>query len=160
LAKSITKRVFLVDDNRTIRSLLRSLIEIGGFTICAEAENGFEAIEKASQCGCDLILLDLDMPVINGLEAAAILKKQLPYCKIILFTLHSDSVNSILAEEMGVDRVIAKPDGMTKLLDAMRDVLGLAPPSLIGPLQISSDLPVTEIQSPQLTADSDGKPPE
>jgi CheY-like chemotaxis protein len=156
----MTKRVFLVDDNRTIRSLLRSLIEIGGFTICAEAENGLEAIEKASQCGCDLILLDLDMPVMNGLEAAAMLKKQLPYIKIILFTLHSDSVNSILAEEMGVDRVIAKPDGMTKLLDAMRDVLGLAPPSLIGPLHISPDLPVTEIQSPQHTADSDGKPPE
>jgi hypothetical protein len=47
---------------------------------------------------------------------------------------------------------------MTKLLDVMRDVLGLSSPTLIGPLQISPDLPVTEIQSPQLIADSDGKP--
>jgi DNA-binding NarL/FixJ family response regulator len=65
------------------------------------------------------------MPLMNGADAASILKKQTPHIPIILFTMHEDSVSKARAIQIGVDRLLGKPDGMTKLLDCMRDLLGL-----------------------------------
>jgi DNA-binding NarL/FixJ family response regulator len=103
------------------------LVEAAGFTVCGEAGNGIEAIEKAQQVNPDLILLDLSMPRMTGAEAAPVLKSQMPHVPIILFTLHDDTVGEALAAAMGVDRVIAKPDGMTKLVECVRNVLGITP---------------------------------
>jgi DNA-binding NarL/FixJ family response regulator len=126
------KRVLVVDDNPSIRSLLRSLIESDEqFTVCGDAEDGVKGIEKAKQTSPDLILLDLSMPNMNGAEAAPILKRILPHVPIILFTMHKDSFGKALAAAVRVDRVIAKPDGMSRLLECMRDVLGLTPPPVL-----------------------------
>jgi CheY-like chemotaxis protein len=133
--------ILIADDNASIRFLIRSLIESAGFVVCAEAANGTEAIEKANQFQPDLILLDVAMPLLNGAEAASILKKQMPHIPIILFTMHEDSVNKVFENQIGVERVMAKSDGMTKLLDSMRDLLGLPPNELptIGPLKIPAE---------------------
>jgi DNA-binding NarL/FixJ family response regulator len=117
------KRVFIVDDHPSIRFLLGSLVETEDFTVCGEAVDGREAIEKAQKARPDLILLDFSMPRMNGGEAAVVLKRLMPHVPIILFTLHEDSVNQALAAAMRVDRVIAKADGMTKLLECMRNLL-------------------------------------
>jgi DNA-binding NarL/FixJ family response regulator len=122
------KKVLIVDDHPSIRFLLRSLVETEDFTVCGEAADGREAVEKAPQLNPDLILLDFSMPNMNGAQAAPVLKRLLPSVPIILFTMHEDSVNSALAAAMNVDRVIAKPDGMTKLLECMRNVLSLPHP--------------------------------
>jgi CheY-like chemotaxis protein len=122
-----SKKILVVDDNPSIRFVIRSLVEAAGFTVCGEAGNGIEAIEKAQQVNPDLILLDLSMPRMTGAEAAPILKSQMPHVPIILFTLHDDTVGEALAAAMGVDRVIAKPDGMTKLVECVRNVLGITP---------------------------------
>jgi DNA-binding NarL/FixJ family response regulator len=120
------KRVFIVDDHPSIRFLLGSLVETEDFTVCGEAVDGMEAIKKAPHANPDLILLDFSMPRMNGGKAAVALKKLMPQVPIILFTLHEDSVGQALAAAMQVDRVIAKADGMTKLLPCMRSVLGLS----------------------------------
>jgi DNA-binding NarL/FixJ family response regulator len=155
------KKVLIVDDHPSIRFLLRSLIETNEFTVCGEATDGVEAIQKADELRPDLILLDFSMPRMNGGEAAPILKKRLPGTPIILFTLHEDSVNKALAAEIGVDGVLAKPDGMAKLLECMRDVLGLAAKQsdTIGPLALPVDgaPEIAEIPSAALP---DEKPPE
>jgi two-component system, chemotaxis family, chemotaxis protein CheY len=123
------KRILIIDDNPSIRSLLRSLIESDGqFAVCGDAEDGVKGIEKAKQVSPDLILLDLAMPNMNGAEAAPILKRILPRVPIILFTMHQDSVGKALAAAVRVDRVIAKPDGMSRLLECIRDLLGLTTP--------------------------------
>jgi CheY-like chemotaxis protein len=122
-----SKKILVVDDNPSIRFVIRSLVEAAGFTVCGEAGNGIEAIEKAQQVNPDLILLDLSMPRMTGAEAAPVLKSQMPHVPIILFTLHDDTVGEALAAAMGVDRVIAKPDGMTKLVECVRNVLGITP---------------------------------
>jgi DNA-binding NarL/FixJ family response regulator len=120
--------------------LIRSLVESADFTVCAEAANGAEAMEKASQFHPDLILLDLAMRLMNG--AASILRKQMPQIPIILFAIHEDSVSRTLASRLAVARVIGK-HGMTKLLQAMREVLALPPQESppIGPLRISPEAP-------------------
>jgi CheY-like chemotaxis protein len=120
------KRIFIVDDSPSIRFLLGSLVETEEFTVCGEAVDGRDAIEKAPQANPDLILLDFSMPRMNGGEAAVVLKRLMPQVPIILFTLHDDSVSQAFAAAMQADRVIAKADGMTKLLPCMRNVFGLS----------------------------------
>jgi two-component system chemotaxis response regulator CheY len=69
------KRVLIVDDQLSIRFVLRSLVETDQLTVYGEAASGAEAIEKAKELGPDLILLDFSMPGMNGGETAKIIKK-------------------------------------------------------------------------------------
>jgi DNA-binding NarL/FixJ family response regulator len=86
------KRVLLVDDNAAVRSLVRQLFELQpDFEISGEAENGRDAIENAERLKPDLIILDLIMRVMTGLDAAPLLKQLLPATLIILFTQQEGS---------------------------------------------------------------------
>ena len=85
------KRVLLVDDNAVVRIAVRRLVRLPpNFEVVGEAEHGREAVEKAPSLRPDLIVLDLSMPVMNGLEAAPLLIKILPNVWLILFTAHDD----------------------------------------------------------------------
>ena len=151
------KKILIADDNAQIRFLIRSLVESAEFTVVGEAGNGKDAIEKARQLYPDLILLDLAMPVVNGAEAAAILKDQVPMIPIILFTLHQDKS---LASHLNVARVIGKPDGMTKLVDSIREVLGIPSPPVIGPLRIAAPAVSNGTPYIQTTTSMEDKVPE
>ena len=120
------KKVLIIDDHAGIRFLLRTLVERDEFTVCGEAPDGTEGIEKAKETEPDIILLDFSMPAMNGAETAVLMKKLKPNVPIILFTMHQESIGKALAAVMRVDRVIAKQDGMTTLLDSMRELLGLS----------------------------------
>ncbi|HEY2546904.1 MAG TPA: response regulator [Candidatus Acidoferrum sp.] len=128
------KTILIADDNSTIRYLLRFLIENAGFKVCAEAEDGAQAIEKAKQTKPDLILLDLSMPNMSGAEASPVLKRMMPRVPIIVFTLHDDSFSRSLAAAVGADLVISKADGMNKLVKAIHDLVNCAtePPTALG----------------------------
>jgi DNA-binding NarL/FixJ family response regulator len=157
------KKVLVVDDHPSMRFLIRSLVESDDdFAVCGEAADGVEAIEKAKQLVPDLILLDFAMPRMTGGEAAVILKKRMPHLPIILFTLHQDQVNEALAATMRVDRVIAKTDGMTKVLECMREVLGLGPrqSAIVGPLAVPLDGPTAEGNHAKKSEAADEKPPQ
>ena len=156
------KSVLIADDNTSIRYLIRSLVESAGFHVCGEAADGREAIEKAKQFSPDLILLDLSMPNMNGAEAAAFLKKNMPHVPIILFTMHEESLRGTLAGQLGVDRVIGKPEGMNKLVDSMRELLGLATPDsqAVGPLKIPAAGGLSEIPTTPPVKPTEEKPPQ
>ena len=116
-------RLLIVDDNPSIRYLIRFLLEQQGYEICGEAEDGLQAIDSAKQLNPDLILLDVSMPKLSGPQAAPILKRLLPKTRIILFTLFVDSLSKELAEALGVDLVLSKTDGMAKLLHSVQTVM-------------------------------------
>src|ERR1700684_4470185 len=87
------KRILVADDSAMIRKCLCRIFEIvADYDICAEAVNGEEAIALAIQHKPDLIVLDFQMPVMNGIEAAYELKRLMPNVPIILFTLHADAM--------------------------------------------------------------------
>jgi two-component system, chemotaxis family, chemotaxis protein CheY len=121
------KNILVVDDNASIRFLIRSLLENTGYAVCGEAEDGADAIEKAKQLKPDLICLDLSMPRMNGAEAASVLKRLMPAVPIILFTMHEDSLGQSLARAVGVDKVLGKPDGMSRLTESIAELLSRIP---------------------------------
>ena len=112
-----TKRVLLVDDNAVVRSFVRQLFELQpDFEISGEAENGRDAVEKAERLKPDLIILDLIMPVMTGLEAAPLLRQLLPDTRIILFTQQEGSEVERLARAAGIDAVVSKSQAASELV--------------------------------------------
>src|ERR1700676_2748261 len=118
------KCVLLVDDNSAVRSLVRQLFELEpDFEISGEAENGRDAVEKAEKLKPDLIILDLIMPVMTGLDAAPVLTKLLPDARIILFTVQEGSELEQLARAAGIHGVVSKDQAAFKLILQARRVL-------------------------------------
>jgi CspA family cold shock protein len=116
--------LLICDDNPNIRYLLRTFVETRTpYAICGEASHGIEAIEQAKKLQPDLILLDLSMPIMTGAEAAVILKGVVPRMKIILFSMHKDDVPKSLANTVGIDLILSKSDGITKLADYLHALL-------------------------------------
>jgi len=117
--------ILIVDDNSSIRLLLRSFVETKTrFSVCGEARHGTEGIEKAQQLQPDLVLLDLAMPLMNGAEAAVVLKGMMPETKIVLFTMHGDNIGNSLAAAAGIDLVLPKTEGFLKLDEHLNALLG------------------------------------
>ncbi len=99
-------------------ALRKSFKTLPEFEVSGEAENGQEAIDKAERLKPDMIILDLSMPVMNGLQAAAPLRKMLPGVRLILFTAHDGPEVQRLAEMAGIDAVIAKSRADTLMAQA------------------------------------------
>jgi DNA-binding NarL/FixJ family response regulator len=120
----LVRTVIIVDDNAIIRELLCDFFtRAGDFEICGQAENGREAIEKAQQLHPDLIVMDLSMPVMNGLEATKILKTLMPAVPVILYTSHSDPFVEKEARFAGASAVMSKSESMAALIDKARSLL-------------------------------------
>jgi DNA-binding NarL/FixJ family response regulator len=116
--------ILIVDDNPSIRLLLRSFVESKTkFVVCGEARHGTEAIEKARQLEPDLALLDLSMPLMNGAEAAVVLKGMMPEMKIVLFTMHGDNIGESLAAAVGIDLALPKTEGFLNLREHLNALL-------------------------------------
>ena len=122
---SMPKRIFIVDDSKVLRKLVRTHLETGlNHVECAEASNGLDAIRRAREVEPDLIVLDLSMPLMNGLEAAAILHEMLPNVPIILYTLHKDVVSEKRAQAVGIRAVVSKTDQIGVLLQKVMNFVG------------------------------------
>ena len=117
------KTVLVVDDSAVIRKILAAAFLSDGFKLCAEAENGREGIEAAKQVNPDLIILDLSMPVLNGIEAASQLRKLFPTTPIILFTLYGDSLLQKDASKAGIDLVLMKTMPLPQLVDKAQELM-------------------------------------
>jgi two-component system, NarL family, nitrate/nitrite response regulator NarL len=111
------KKVLLVDDSADIRRAVRPLFDSHPkFRVVGEAEHGREAVEIAPKLQPDLIVLDMSMPVMNGLEAAPLLIKHLPKVWLILFTSYYLPEVERLSRAAGIHAIVPKDKAATHLI--------------------------------------------
>ena len=117
------KTILIVDDNTYIRQALCEVFKREtDFRVCGEAENGKEAIAKALELHPDLIVLDLTMPVTNGLDGAGELKRLMPTVPLIMYSLFGDA----LAEQarlIGISELVSKSQPIAILVSKARKLL-------------------------------------
>jgi|SRR5579872_755042 DNA-binding NarL/FixJ family response regulator len=118
------KLVLVVDDNAAIRHVLcQALTSESDFDVCGEAENGREAIEKAQALQPDLIVMDLSMPVMNGIDAVHALKMLMPMVPVIMFSEYSDVFSEQEARSAGVSALVSKSEPVSFLIEKARALL-------------------------------------
>jgi DNA-binding NarL/FixJ family response regulator len=120
----MSKCILLVDDSQLVRKTLRHIFETAGFEICGEAGDGDQAVKQAPALKPDLIVLDLSMPGLNGLQAAPLLRRSLPDVPIILFTIYPSVAIQQNARSAGVTSVISKDKAITSLVSEAERLVG------------------------------------
>jgi DNA-binding NarL/FixJ family response regulator len=115
-------RVLLVDDHNLVRNGLASLLVAHNIAVAGEASDGLEALERARQLKPDIILMDINMPRCNGLEATRLIKTEIPNTKIIILTVSEAEENLFEAIKSGAEGYLLKnikSDEFLRLLDGV-----------------------------------------
>jgi DNA-binding NarL/FixJ family response regulator len=120
---SMPTRILIVDDDEGVRSVLTRILEKDQeFRVVGEAGDGSEALELARALSPDLILMDLAMPQVNGLEATRRIKVERPETKVIIFTRYQEEAYRQAATQSGADAFLSKRTRVAELLATIRQV--------------------------------------
>jgi DNA-binding NarL/FixJ family response regulator len=115
------QKVLIVDDNAYVRKSLRWTIEHElEWQVCGEAANGAEGVSAATQMKPDIVVLDLSMPVMNGIEAARQLRRLVPRTHLLMFTSYVTPTLEEAARDVGIEAFVAKSEGAPMLLQSLR----------------------------------------
>jgi two-component system chemotaxis response regulator CheY len=106
----VALRVLVVDDSETTRGILRMLLGSRNWTICGEAENGWSGVEKFEELKPDVVVLDLAMPVMDGIEAAKLMSMSDAKIPIILFTILGFEGMESVAKDAGIQAIVSKTE--------------------------------------------------
>lgn len=117
-------RILLVDDQPLFRRAIATLIgEQDGFAVVGEAENGLEAVEMAHRLQPDLVAMDVEMPVMGGVEATRLIREQLPHVKVVVLTVSEDEGHVFDAVRFGAHGYLLKDLRPEQLYDLLRSVM-------------------------------------
>jgi two-component system, NarL family, nitrate/nitrite response regulator NarL len=121
----MASRILVADDHQAERENLRSAFKGEAVEFCGEAGDGEEAVDRAKELKPDLVLLDVSMPVMNGLEAAYEIRRAIPSTKIVFFSVEDSLQVSAAARLIGADAFISKPS-TKELVSTVRRLLKTA----------------------------------
>ena len=123
-------RILIVDDHELIRQGVRAIFgKDSRFSVSAEAANGKEAIEQVQKLRPEIVILDISMPVMGGLEAAAEIRRIAPKTKIVILTMHNSDQMRNQARDSGADAFVVKSNAAAKLLETVGLLLESRPAS-------------------------------
>lgn len=115
--------VMIVDDHKMIREGLKKILEFDGeVKVIEEADNGQECLKKLKTAKPDIILLDINMPVMNGIETLQALKKKRKKYKVLMLTVHNEVEYLLKAVDIGIDGYILKDSDSSELLRAINSI--------------------------------------
>ena len=116
----MTTKILLVDDVDEVRRALRTLLSLSDeIEIIGEAANGLEAVRLAESLQPDVILMDLEMPVMEGYEATRRIKSNFPACRVVALTVHDYESARAKAFQSGVDAFIVKGASVEKIIQSI-----------------------------------------
>ena len=122
-------KVLIADDHEIVRRGVRDVVEgHPGWEVCGEALDGGEALRMAGELRPDIIIMDITMPVMTGLEATEKLTKHRPETKVLIFTMHESQQMKDEIARIGVQALAVKSAPMKNLLDTIKSVLGTDEP--------------------------------
>jgi two-component system, chemotaxis family, chemotaxis protein CheY len=127
MGKMGKKRVLVVDDGITMRMFYRDVLENAGFEV-DEAVNGMEGLEKALLAGCDAMLVDVNMPKMDGYQMIDQVRKQPDLCEVPIITISSEAQeqDAARAYEAGANLYIVKPADPDELVETVKLLTGMA----------------------------------
>ena len=132
-------RLLIVDDHEAVRYGLRSLLSSrSDWAICGEAVDGVEAVEKTKSLQPDIILMDISMPRMDGLEATRIILKEFPRCKVVIVTQSDPSVAQGQAAAVGAKAFVTKAQLSRDLLTTVDQVAQSGDSELNQPVRANS----------------------
>ena len=118
------KTILIADDSELVRTMIRQALERDtDFAVCGEAVDGTDAVSKAKELSPDLIILDVRMPGLNGIEVAGILRYALPKIRIVLVTMYAEDLEKNITSLFRIDAVVDKADGLTEMTEYVRGLL-------------------------------------
>ncbi len=118
-------KIMIADDHSMIREGLKNLLELdGNLKVIAEALDGKDCLEKLQTVTPDILLLDINMPVMNGLEVLKYLKEYYPKVKVLVLTVHNEVEYLMKAAEIGVNGYILKDSDFEELRKAIMTIIG------------------------------------
>jgi DNA-binding NarL/FixJ family response regulator len=118
----VTTRILIVDDHPLTRDALRALLEQNAFSVAGEAADGEEAIETAGALKPDLILLDLSMPGLDGLDALPRLREAAPQAEVVVLTASGTETNLLSAIRAGAAGYLLKTEPPERIVEFLRGV--------------------------------------
>jgi len=121
----MNNKILLVDDAEFMRLVLRDVLEKHGFSVAAEAENGRQAIEKYREVLPDLIIMDVTMPDMDGIEALKEIRKDHPGAKAVMCSALGQEAVVLEAIRSGAETFVVKPFNADLLIKTVKKVLSL-----------------------------------
>ncbi|MBQ8326452.1 MAG: response regulator [Lachnospiraceae bacterium] len=116
--------VLIVDDSRTSRNILKSVLEKGGFRVVGEAANGEEGFLKYRELTPDIVTMDITMPVMNGIESLSLIRRENETAKVVMITAAGQKEKMVEAIKRGAEEFITKPFDENEVLATLKRVLG------------------------------------
>ncbi len=121
-------RILIADDSDAMRAVMRESLErLTSFNVCGEAIDGGDAVSKAKELTPDLVILDVRMPHLSGIEVATILRNSAPKARIVLISMFDDAIAEKLTSTLHVDAVLSKSEGILKLIERVENLLSGQP---------------------------------
>ena len=120
----MAKNILICDDAAFMRMMIKDILTKNGYEIAAEAENGQKAVEKYPEAKPDLVLMDITMPEMDGIEALKKIKELDPNAKVIMCSAMGQKAMFIEAIQSGAKDFIVKPFQAERVLEAVKKVVG------------------------------------
>ena len=120
----MAKNILIVDDAAFMRMMIKDILTKNGYNVVGEAENGLKAIEKFTELTPDLVLMDITMPELNGIDALKSIKEKNPSASVIMCSAMGQQAMVIEAIQAGAKDFIVKPFQAERVLEAVKKVVG------------------------------------